>query len=69
MESIEDRVYVHALIAVFSAAFELGFDPYALAVQAKMDVALRDRKVLRPLAPGVEQIINESLFVAKVLRC
>lgn len=69
MESIEERVYVHTLIAVFSAAFELGFDPYALAVQAKMDVALRDHKALRPLAPAAEQIINESLFVAKVLRC
>ena len=69
MQSVENRIYIHTLIAVFSAAFDLGFDPYALAAEAKMLVALQDPEDSGSLVPGAEQIINESLFAAKVLRC
>lgn len=37
METSLEGVYCNTLVAVFGAAFKLGFDPYALAVQAKID--------------------------------
>lgn len=69
MKTAQEIAYIHALVAVFSAAFELGYDPYALAVQAKVDLQLFDEDVLEPFGPIAERIINESLLVAKIRSC
>lgn len=69
MSTNKESAYIHALVAIFTAAFELGFDPYALAVQAKLDVALLDTKIFNPRVAAAEQVINESLLVAKIMRC
>ncbi|QUP67417.1 hypothetical protein PSYCIT7_007245 [Pseudomonas syringae Cit 7] len=67
MDTEQISVYSQTLVAVFKAAFELGFDPYAIAVQAKMDLA---RSVDNPredqIVKAAGQMITESLLVAKL---
>ncbi|GAB0063347.1 MULTISPECIES: hypothetical protein [Pseudomonas syringae group] len=67
METEQISVYSQTLVAVFKAAFELGFDPYAIAVQAKLDIA---RSVDNPsedqIIEAADQVITESLLVAKL---
>ncbi len=67
MTNPPDMVHSNTLIAIFSAAFELGFDPRALAEQARVDV--RKLLDLRPrfATEDAEQAINEALFVAKLI--
>ncbi len=70
MSATQECIYSHSLVAVFSAAFRLGFDPYALALQAKMEL-LGDREDDEGpsiLACAADRVINESLLVAR-LRC
>lgn len=68
MTNPPDMTYSITLIAIFSAAFELGSDPYALALQAKLD--LNKLLDLRPTfaTQDAEQAINEALFVAKLIK-
>ena len=66
MSTPTESVYKQTLVAIFSAAFELGFDPYALAVQAKLDVAGYDEDMPNPIAEAAADVINESLLVAKI---
>lgn len=68
MSTTQESIHIHALVAIFAAAFDLGFDPYALAVQAKLEVAMLDEGESILLAPAAEQVINESLLVAKIRR-
>ena len=65
MSTPTESVYMQTLVAIFSAAFELGFDPYALAVQAKLDVTGYDEEMPNPISGAAADVINESLFVAK----
>jgi hypothetical protein len=69
MKTATESVYIHTLVAVFSAAFDLGFDPYALAMQTKIRLEIFDEKGLSPMAKEAEPVIDESLLVAKMLRC
>lgn len=70
MSTTQECIYCHTLVAVFSAAFRLGFDPYALALQAKMELVgdgeSEDGSSL--IAWAADRVINESLLVAR-LRC
>jgi hypothetical protein len=68
MSTPTESIYMQTLVAIFTAAFELGFDPYALAVQAKLDVAGYDEEAPNPVAAAAADVINESLLVAKI-RC
>ena len=68
MSTTQECIYCHTLVAVFSAAFRLGFDPYALAVQAKQELAGDEEDGPSLVADAAERVINESLLVAK-LRC
>lgn len=68
MSTTQECIYCHTLVAVFSAAFRLGFDPYALAVQAKQELAGDEGDGPSLIADAAERVINESLLVAK-LRC
>lgn len=67
METSLEGVYCNTLVAVFGAAFKLGFDPYALAVQAKVDVARYLEMPPMKLSESVERVIDESLLVAKLI--
>ncbi|WP_282348412.1 hypothetical protein [Pseudomonas sp. PS01301] len=67
METSPEGVYCNTLVAVFGAAFKLGFDPYALAVQAKIDVARYLEMPPMKLSESVERVIDESLLVAKLI--
>jgi hypothetical protein len=67
METSLEGVYCNTLVAVFGAAFKLGFDPYALAVQAKIDVARYLEMPPMKLNESVERVIDESLLVAKLI--
>lgn len=67
METSLKGVYCNTLVAVFGAAFKLGFDPYALAVQAKIDVARYLEMPPMKLNESVERVIDESLLVAKLI--
>ncbi|MEG5264893.1 hypothetical protein TRP66_11360 [Pseudomonas sp. JDS28PS106] len=67
MNTLIEGIYSNSLVAVFEAAFRLGYDPYALAAQAKIDVA----KLLKlsPLisSDGPRRVIDESLLVARIV--
>ncbi|MGV8861060.1 MAG: hypothetical protein ACOH2O_14305 [Pseudomonas sp.] len=67
MTNRSESVYAQTLVAVFGAAFELGFDPYALALQAKLDVATDDKWEPLRRTESVQQVIDESLLAARVL--
>lgn len=67
MSTITESVYSNILVAMFEAAFKLGFDPYALALQAKLDVARHMDSPLEDYAARADQAINESLLVAKLI--
>lgn len=67
MQNSSEKVYCNSLVAVFHAAFQLGFDPYALAVQAKFNVAIYLDISPLMLAEGPERIIDESLIVARLI--
>ncbi|QXG28013.1 hypothetical protein [Pseudomonas viridiflava] len=67
MDMTADGVYCNTLVAVFHAAFRLGFDPYALAVQAKLDVASYLEMPPMLLFESAERVIDESLLVAKLI--
>lgn len=67
MQNGYESVYCNTLVAVFQAAFKLGFDPYALAVQAKFDVARHLKMPSERLVESAEQVIDESLLVAKLI--
>lgn len=62
-----EGIYSNSLVAVFEAAFRLGYDPYALAAQAKLDVAKLLRMSPLMLSDGPERVIDESLLVAKIV--
>lgn len=62
-----EGIYSNSLVAVFEAAFRLGYDPYALAAQAKLDVAKLLRMSPMMLSDGPERVIDESLLVAKIV--
>ena len=62
-----EAIYSNSLVAVFEAAFKLGYDPYALAAQAKHDVAKLLRMSPLVLSDGPERVIDESLLVAKII--
>jgi hypothetical protein len=62
-----EAIYSNSLVAVFEAAFRLGYDPYALAAQAKHDVAKLLRMSPLILSDGPERVIDESLLVAKIV--
>ncbi|MFK7699681.1 hypothetical protein [Pseudomonas caspiana] len=70
MSTTQEGIYCHTLVAVFCAAFRLGFDPYALALQAKMELLgdgeSEDSSNL--ITWDADRVINESLLVAR-LRC
>jgi hypothetical protein len=67
MQTSSDSIYCNSLVAVFEAAFRLGYDPYALAAQAKLDIAkFLDMSPLM-LRQDPERIIDESLLVAKII--
>ncbi|MCI8210713.1 hypothetical protein AUC61_14335 [Pseudomonas sp. S25] len=68
MSTTQECIYCHTLVAVFSAAFRLGFDPYALAVQAKLELLGEEEDSPSLIADAAERVINESLLVAR-LRC
>lgn len=61
MQTSTEGIYRNSLVAVFKAAFRLGYDPYALAAQAKLDVTLTpategdggavDASLVNPLRP------------------
>ncbi len=68
MRTTQECIYCHTLVAVFSAAFRLGFDPYALAVQAKLELLGEEEDSRSLIADAAERVINESLLVAR-LRC
>jgi len=67
MTNRSESVYAQTLVAIFGAAFELGFDPYALAMQAKFDVATYDKWEPLRLTESVQQVIDESLLAAKLI--
>ncbi|WP_095068248.1 MULTISPECIES: hypothetical protein [Pseudomonas] len=67
MQNSSEKVYCNSLVAVFHAAFQLGFDPYALAIQAKFDVASYLDMPPLLLAEGPERVIDESLIVARLI--
>ncbi|MEE4341489.1 hypothetical protein V2L05_03525 [Pseudomonas alliivorans] len=67
MDMSTEGVYCNTLVAVFHAAFRLGFDPYALAVQAKLDVARYLEMPPMLLFESAERVIDESLLVAKLI--
>ena len=67
MQTNLEGVYCNTMVAVFRAAFKLGFDPYALAVQAKIDVARYLEMPPMKLNESVERVIDESLLVAKLI--
>jgi hypothetical protein len=62
-----EAIYSNSLVAVFEAAFRLGYDPYALAAQAKHDVAKLLRLSPLMLSDGPERVIEESLVVARIV--
>jgi hypothetical protein len=62
-----ESVYAQTLVAIFGAAFELGFDPYALALQAKIDVDTCDKWEPLRRTESVQQVIDESLLAAKLI--
>jgi len=68
MSTPTESAYSQTVVAIFTAAFELGFDPYALAVQAKLDIGAFVEGDTNPVAVAAEDIINESLLVARI-RC
>ena len=68
MSTPTESAYIQTVVAIFTAAFELGFDPYALAVQAKLDIGALVEGDTNPVAAAAEEIINESLLVAKIRR-
>jgi hypothetical protein len=71
MSTTQECIYCHTLVAVFSAAFRLGFDPYALALQAKMELvgdAEEEDESTSIIACAADRVINEALLVAR-LRC
>lgn len=68
MSTTKECIYCHTLVAVFSAACKLGFDPYALALQAKMELLGDDEEEPSLIAIAADRVITESLLVAK-LRC
>ncbi|WP_323158217.1 hypothetical protein [Pseudomonas viridiflava] len=67
MDRTDEGVYCNTLVAVFHAAFRLGFDPYALAVQTKFDVARFLEMPPMLLFESAERVIDESLLVAKLI--
>jgi hypothetical protein len=67
METSIEGIYSNSLVAVFEAAFRLGYDPYALAAQAKLDVAKLLRMSPLMLSYGPERVIDESLRVARIV--
>lgn len=67
MPTSPESVYCNTLVAVFGAAFKLGFDPYAIAVQAKLDVAKYLEMPPMRLRESAERVIDESLLVAKLI--
>jgi len=67
MTDFSKGVYSNALVAVFEAAFVLGIDPYALAVQAKIDVAKYFDPKLKKRTKHAERVITESLISAKLM--
>ncbi len=67
MQTSTEGIYCNSLVAVFEAAFRLGYDPYALAAQAKLDVARFLEMSPLMLRQGPERVIDESLLVAKII--
>lgn len=67
MQTSIEGIYCNSLVAVFEAAFRLGYDPYALAAQAKLDVARMLNMSPSMLRQGPERVIDESLLVAKII--
>lgn len=67
MQITSENIYCNSLIAVFDAAFKLGLDPYALAVQANLNLKKYWEFSPRMVSQRACHVIEESLLTARLL--
>lgn len=67
MEQTDEVVYSCTLVAVFAAAFKLGFDPCALVVQAKLELEGYSKLPQPALTKRVGRVLDDSLRIARTL--
>lgn len=67
MQITSENIYCNSLIAVFDAAFKLGLDPYALAVQANLNLAKYWEFSPLMVSQRAYQVIEESLLTARLI--